>query len=189
MSVVHAHPDVGILGPVVFRRGWPNQIASAGLDYDTGTGRMRERRVVTSSAVIDVPAVSGCAMLVRRAVFDAVGPLPEDYFFGFEDIAFCQRAADAGFRVAVAGAARVFHDGAGSGDASADRLYYAARNHLRLGRETPARSIVHRAARQVAILSFNVAHVATSRDGSLPARLLAVAQGVFDHTRGRYGPR
>ncbi len=189
MSVMHAHPDIGILGPVVFRRGWANQIASAGLDYDIATGRMRERRAVGASAVIDVPAVSGCAMLVRRAVFDAVGPLPEDYFFGFEDIAFCYRATDAGFRVAIASAARVFHDGGASSDAAADRLYYAARNHLRLGRETPARSLAHRAARQLAILSFNVAHVATSRDGSLPARVLAVAEGVFDHARGRYGPR
>lgn len=189
MAVMHAHPDIGILGPVVFRRGWANQIASAGLDYDTATGRMRERRAVAESAVIDVPAVSGCAMLVRRAVFDAVGPLPEEYFFGFEDIAFCQRATAAGFRVAIASAARVFHDGGGSSDAAADRLYYAARNHLRLGRETPARSVAHRAARQLSILSFNVAHIATSRAGSLPARVVAVAEGVFDHARGRYGQR
>ena len=189
LGVMRARPEVGILGPVVGSRGWANQILSAGLDYDQSTGRMFERRVAPAGAVDEVPAVSGCAMLVRREVFETIGLLPEEYFFGFEDIAFCQRARDRGFLVAVAGTARVFHEGAGSSGNAADRLYYAARNHLHLGRETPARSLAHRIGRQLAIASFTVARIATSADGSLPERLVAVAEGFIDHARGRYGPR
>ena len=189
LAVMRAQPGIGILGPLVGSPGWSTQILSAGLDYDQFTGRMAERRVAPGAAVEEVAAVSGCAMLVRREVFEAIGPLPEEYFFGFEDIAYCQRARRRGFRVAIAGTARVFHEGAGSSGNASDRLYYAARNHLHLGSETPARSQAHRLGRQLAIASYNVARIATSSDGSLPERLAAVAEGFVDHARGRYGPR
>ena len=36
-----------------------------------------------------VDGVSGCLMLVKREVFEAIGLLDEDYFFSFEDLDFC----------------------------------------------------------------------------------------------------
>jgi GT2 family glycosyltransferase len=43
--------------------------------------------------------ISGAMMLVHRSVFDRIGLLPEEYFFGGEDREFCVRAARAGFRL------------------------------------------------------------------------------------------
>lgn len=45
--------------------------------------------------------VSGCAMMVRRKVFEQVGFFDEKYFLYFEDIDFCLRAKKAGFKVVV----------------------------------------------------------------------------------------
>ena len=53
-------------------------------------------------------------MLVRREVFEAVGLLDEDYFFGFEDLDFCLRARRAGFATVLAGRATVYHEGSQS---------------------------------------------------------------------------
>ena len=126
-------------------------------------------------------------MLVHRSVFDRIGVLPEEYFFSFEDIAFCQRARAEGFGVGLEPRATVFHEGSGTMGTSPRRLYYAARNHLRLGAQTPARSSWHRWRRQCAIAGYNLAHAVTARGGGLPARLAEVTRGIADHLRGRYG--
>ncbi len=83
----------------------------------------------------------------------------------------------------------MYHEGSGTIGRAADRLYYASRNHLRLGASLPARSPIHRAARQWAIAGYNVAHAVTSRDGRLVSRLAAVTRGVADHLTGRDGAR
>ena len=111
------------------------------------TGRMRQRE--DRSDAVASTAVSGCVMLVHRDVFDRIGLLPEEYFFSFEDIAFCQRARAAGFDVGLARDATAYHEGGATMGASPERLYYAARNHLRLGAQTPSRSSWHQPATTV----------------------------------------
>lgn len=57
----------------------------------------------------DVDWVSGAAMAIRREAWDAVGPMPEHYHFYAQDLAFCTRARDAGWRVRLVADARVVH--------------------------------------------------------------------------------
>ncbi|HEV7487987.1 MAG TPA: glycosyltransferase family 2 protein [Thermoanaerobaculia bacterium] len=57
----------------------------------------------------DVDWVSGAAMVFRREVWDAAGPLDECFRFYCQDIELCLRARDAGWRVAVIEEARVVH--------------------------------------------------------------------------------
>jgi GT2 family glycosyltransferase/glycosyltransferase involved in cell wall biosynthesis len=180
---------VGIAGPVVRNRTHPDRILSGGIDFDHRTGRMRARTALPDGRQRAPSAVSGCAMLVDRRVFDRIGLLSEPYFFGFEDIEFCERARAAGFDVAVVPESVAYHAGGATMGVSTDRLYYGARNHLRLAREIPARSALHGALRSLAIVSYSVAHALTARGASLPGRLWAVGHGVADHLRRRGGPR
>jgi len=55
--------------------------------------------------------VSGAAMAFRRAVWDAAGPLREDYLFYAQDVDFCARASDAGWEVRIVEEACVVHQG------------------------------------------------------------------------------
>ncbi len=178
---------VGIVAPIVRSRVWPDRVLSAGMDFSMQTGRMRNRERMPDGQWSDVAGVNGCAMLVRREVFEHVGLLPEEYFFSFEDLAFCQRARAAGFGVGVSHDAVVYHEGGGTMGASPRRLYFAARNHLRVANAAPARSAWHRVRRQWMVAGFNLVYALRARDGHLPARLSAVARGVGDHVRGRYG--
>ena len=185
MDAMRRQPRPGIVGPIVRSRVWPDRVLSAGIDYDVATGRMRNRLGVAHER--EVAAVSGCAMLVHRCVFEGIGLLPEEYFFSFEDIAFCQQARAAGFDVGLEPRATVYHEGSGTMGTSPRRLYYAARNHLRLGAQTPAHSAWHRLRRQYAIAGYNLAHAVGARGGVLPTRLAAVTRGIADHLRGRSG--
>jgi len=187
--------DAGIIGPAVLARSEPGQIASIGISYQPFTGRMRHRDVGARSAslrldhTVDVDAVSGCSMLIKREVIDAIGLFDEDYFFTFEDLDFCLRARRAGFRTILAGDARAYHEGSRSiGADSPARLYFAARNHLLLASRTDGSARVTAASfRSASILMLNLAHAALSRSGSLPARFAAVARGTRDYMAGKFG--
>lgn len=53
--------------------------------------------------------VSGCAMLIRKEVFDKIGFFDEDFFLYFEDVDFCLRAKAAGFKIVLVPKAIIFH--------------------------------------------------------------------------------
>jgi len=191
--VFHKEPRVGVAGPIVTMRSDPSSIESAGISYSPATGRMRHlghnaRQSDTPLAACrDVDAVSGCAMLVRREVFETVGLFAEEYFYGFEDLEFCLRAKAAGFRTVCAGDAVVKHEGGASiGRASPRRLYFAARNHLLLATRVGPQAWPIRFARATNIVGLNVAH-ALVQSGAIAPSLAAIGRGVRDHLKGRYG--
>jgi len=184
-----------IVSPVVLARTDPSHIASLGMSYDARTGRMKHKSVGSEIDSLEltreqkVDGVSGCAMLIDRAVFDAIGLLDEDYFFTFEDLDFCLRARRAGFETAVVGAARVHHEGSRSmGAGSPRRLYFATRNHLLMAaKNSPGASRVGKFCRAAFIVMLNVAHAAISPSGTVPARTRAVAEGLRDYVAGAVG--
>ena len=183
----------GIAGPVVLSRARPDRVASAGMTYDPGTGRMRhrhyeERADGSSRSNESVAGVSGCLMLVTRDVWESVGLLDEDYFFAFEDLDLCLRAGRAGFTTVVAGGAVAYHEGSRSiGANSPRRLYFASRNHLRLAGRTVSNTPIAGLARSAAIVAVNLAHAARTGGGSLPTRVSAVLRGARDYAVGRFG--
>ena len=194
-SMLNGRAGAGIAGPLVLQHDARTRVASAGIRYNERSGRMREiGSGVTLSARLSgtrtVDAVSGCLMMVKREVFEAVGLLDDRYFFGFEDLDFCLRARAAGFVTVCVGDAVAFHDGGRSiGRQSSRRWYFSARNHLLLAshRGTGER-LSTRALRLLWVAALNVAHALTAEAGSLAPRLSATFRGMRDHWRGRYGP-
>lgn len=66
--------------------------------------------VPSSNAPIETEFVSGCAMMISRAVVQEIGLLPEVYFPLYsEDAEYSYRVRDAGMKVVYAPAATVFH--------------------------------------------------------------------------------
>jgi GT2 family glycosyltransferase len=53
--------------------------------------------------------VTGAALMLRREVFEKIGGLPDDVFMYGEDLEYCARALQAGFRVAYVPTARARH--------------------------------------------------------------------------------
>ena len=183
-----------IAAPLILARTDPATVASAGIDYDTRTGRMRERHAGRSRVAVDVSpgsraAASGCVLLVTREAWERVGLLDERYFFGFEDIDLCLRAGVAGLRTQFEPRALAYHEGGGSlGPASPRRFYFAARNHLLLARDHHAGGFAASLTRPLLVVALNVAHALTSPGGSRAAKLGATLRGALDYARGRFGP-
>ena len=194
----HANPGTGIFAPVLLSREEPDRIASAGIRFSPATGRMRHVAAGQPISMLPpggsnpVDAVSGCVMLVRRDVFEKIGLLDEAFFFSFEDIEFCQRARRAGFDVRCVSDAIAYHEGGRSiGRLSPDRVYYAARNHLRLVGMTEDAAPPHKLRawlRGGLVVGLNTGYVMLSGETPRLRGLGALARGVWHHLNGRYGP-
>jgi GT2 family glycosyltransferase len=79
--------------------------------------------------------VSGACMAVRREVFDAAGPLDEEFFLYFEEVDYCVRARQLGWQCWYVPQARVVHfEGASTGIRTAGRrrpaYWYASRRRF-----------------------------------------------------------
>lgn len=75
-----------------------------------GTSALRD----TCRRSLDVEAVSGACMMVRREAFEAVEGFSPAFFMYGEDIDLCARVANAGWAVRHVGDAEVIHHGGGS---------------------------------------------------------------------------
>ena len=184
----------GIVAPLLLARSDPATVASAGIDYDQSTGRMRERHAGLRRTDVDGAsgprvAASGCVLLVSRAVWEHAGLLDERHFFGFEDIDLCLRAKAAGFTAWFEGGAVAYHEGGGTlSPQSPRRFYFAARNHLLLSRDHPGGGLVFRVLRPCLVVALNLAHALTAPGGARLARVAATLSGVVDYVSGRFGP-
>jgi GT2 family glycosyltransferase/glycosyltransferase involved in cell wall biosynthesis len=193
LDAAAANPRAGILAPLIVSRSEPGTIESAGVSFDETTGRMRvldagEAVTAAGGAPVEVPAVTGCVMLIRREVIERIGYLDDAYFYSFEDLDFCLRARAAGFSVWCVPRARAYHEGGHAiGRRSARRVYFATRNHLRLAARVDPRSR-RRALTAARVVGYNTAYVLTSPDAPLWSGLAAVLRGSWHHFVGRYGP-
>lgn len=68
------------------------------------------------SAILDVDWVQGSALMLRRAVYEQIGGLDESFVMYSEELDWCRRAKDAGWRVVYLGTAQIIHHGGKSSD-------------------------------------------------------------------------
>lgn len=120
LSTLEADPKISILGPQLhhgdgrlqnsvhaFPSAWTELVPLALLEWVLPRRYPSKRRPVAEP--IDVEAVQGAALFVRRSAIDEIGPLPEEYFFFLEETAWCWRARAAGHRVVFEPRAHVDH--------------------------------------------------------------------------------
>ena len=137
VAFMHREPTVGIVTPKIYVYDDPHRIWAMGGRIDRNTSRSRhihEGEVDEGQFRDPMPCgyATGCAMLIRGAVFEQIGLLDADYFYSYEDSDFSIRARDAGFGVYCVPEARIWHKGAASvqGLRSPSYRYYATRNRM-----------------------------------------------------------
>ncbi len=133
--------DYALLSPIIYYFDEPKTIWSAGDKQILGTlitsrkhtGKLNNPPL---PEFYPVDFLSGAALLVRRDVFGAVGKLDPTYVMYGEEIDFCWRARQAGFRLACITTAEIWH----KVSQSANRVkplarYLRIRNQIRFYRK------------------------------------------------------
>jgi GT2 family glycosyltransferase len=115
-----AHPDVGVVGPQLLNPdgtkqncihnypGFATELVPKGV-LETLLPRRFPSKRREHAGPIDVEAVLGACLFVRREVLEDVGLMPEDYFFFLEETDWCFRIRQAGWRIVHLPDARVIH--------------------------------------------------------------------------------
>ena len=138
LAAARERPDAGLLGGKIYRDRARRVLWSCGvrLGWGPNLGRLRGFDQIDDgrfdrAGIVD--SLTGCGLLVRRAVFERIGVLDEGYFAYVEDADFALRAREAGFRCVYEPAAVFEHPGGGStgGGYSAGRKYLTAHGAAR----------------------------------------------------------
>ncbi|MGC9468043.1 MAG: glycosyltransferase family 2 protein [Anaerolineae bacterium] len=135
------HPDVGLVGPQLLnsdgshqssRRRFPTPMVlfleSTWLEGLAPRSSLDRYYCLDRSPTErqEVDWVTGAAMMVRREVVDQVGPFDEGFFMYSEELDWCRRIRNAGWRIVYVPEAKVVHHGGKSSDqvAPARHIYF-----------------------------------------------------------------
>ena len=124
VQFLELHPEVGIAGssfenldgsswPIAFN--FPSILSEieGGLQFGLATCFLHRWVVPVEMSAVQqsIDWVPGASMMIRRAVFDAIGGFDENYFLYFEETDFCLRAKKTGFSTWYVPESRVMHIG------------------------------------------------------------------------------
>lgn len=117
------HPKVAIAGGKIFSKNNPTEVVSCGYMMNKWTGNIYPS---PNPNVIKEPDwIQGCAMLVRKSVFDQIGIFDDNFsFIYFEDFDFCLRAKKAGYKISYLPTAYFWHGQSKTMDKDLQRKYY-----------------------------------------------------------------
>ena len=192
VAALQARPDAGFACSKILLADRPDVLWYAGGTCDTPTGFMRhvgqgEPDRGQHDRVGDLAFACGCSLLVRRRTVEAIGPMPEEYFLYWEDVAWSAMARAAGWTIVFVPGSRVWHTVGASLAASATpgellRARYLMRNRILFHRRhrpdrlrgIVLRELVHTARRTLSRATFRAA--------------LADWRGLIDGLCGRTGP-
>ncbi len=188
-----ADSRIGILGPMVYHHDEPEIIQSAGgvltTDWRSMHTGQNEKDVGQFTAPRSVDWISGCAILVRRPVIEQVGSLDERFFYYWEETEWCLRAHKAGWSVIQVPAAKLWHKGVQRDYRPGPNVtYYNTRNRFLVFAKHGAPISVWLKATIESIRTL-VSWSIRPKWRPMHAHRDAMAQGLFDFLRRRWGPK
>lgn len=197
VQVAESDDKIGIIGSRICCYDRPDRIQSAGAHIGIKTGRVwypdyGKSITTTDGKAVDVDAVSGTAMMVKREVIEKVGMLDPTFFCYFEDTDWCIRARKTGYRVVIVPMSKIWHKGGAStgGGATPTSIYYSVRNHLLvMNKNYPISDPFHRLFRDLSIIDLSLAYVLLSSKVDRTERIRALWGGIKDFYLKRLGER
>jgi len=141
VSTLQEHPDAGMVGPRLLNADGTTQSSRRRIPTlpvlfleSTWLQGLAPRRQLARFYVEDVADdkvqlvdwLTGAAMLIRREVLDDVGGLDEGFFMYSEELDWCHRIGDAGWKIIYTPAAQIVHYGGKSSEqvAPARHIYF-----------------------------------------------------------------
>ena len=144
ISLAASEPSAGIVGSLVRDLEDRQMNVELGLDCDI-IGfplNMIDRQI--QKDVTSPFYVSGCAMMVKREVFQRIGLLDSSYFMFAEDLDFCWRARLAGYAVYATRSSIVYHKSGGTtpGGALRGRTHQTTQRRMYLSRRNTLKTLL-----------------------------------------------
>ena len=124
LAFMETHPDVGMCGPRILnedgseqrgcRRDEPTPLLALSTLFGKRHAGINKVDAPLPDRPIEVDAISGACMFVRREALDDVGLLDEGYFLHCEDLDWCKRFWQKGWKVMFLPDVTIMHSKGGS---------------------------------------------------------------------------
>jgi GT2 family glycosyltransferase len=141
VQIMENSADVGMLGPAIYYFDEPKKVWFAGARFDPHTCKVLPTRLDQigrreNLLPIESDYITGCALMIKKAVIEAIGLLDERFFLYWEDVDWGLRAQKAGFRNLIVPKAYIWHKISIStgGPDSPLKAYHKTRSNLFLAK-------------------------------------------------------
>jgi len=191
VQIAQADKTIGMVGSKILFHADPERLWYAGAVLDSDKPHrpyhlgLNEKDRGQYAAACDTGYITGCSLLARREMIEAVGVMDEELFLYFEDADWSARAKAAGWRLVYCPESLVYHKVSVStgGAASPTLLYYTSRNRLYfVKRNFPGKlmqALFYDLYEHV-LVSLKKGRLECAREG---------ARGIRDFMLGKAGPR
>jgi GT2 family glycosyltransferase len=196
VRVAEQDPRVGMLGPKILLHSRPEYLNCIGSTINLITGQPRlvglgEKDDGRFDDIREMDTLSGCSLLVRKEVVDAVGLLDERFFLFYEETDWILRAKRAGYRMLYVPGAKIWHKVSASvgGHQSPLMLYYMTRNNPLLMRQNVgalafARFLI---IYLCLVIPKKIINVLLLNKEKRYQKMTAILKGLRDYFSGRFG--
>lgn len=136
-SFMESHPEVGMAGSKVYFMDFPDRIWGYGGHIDFGSYVQKDhfKNATDGPGIPDVDMscdyVAACSLIARSDAIKKVGLMPDDNFIYWDDMEWGWRFCQAGYKVAVCGASKIWHKAGGRNAGNTFINYYMWRNRIR----------------------------------------------------------
>ena len=135
VKVMDEDPMAGIVGPKIFNLENPIELLTVGADLKPGCVIENPAMGMIDQGqwdnIAEVGYLWGCAVIVRKKVIEEVGMLDPDFFAYQEDVDWCYRIKNSGFKCLFVPKAKCWHPDTRTGRENSPLVtYYMSRNHL-----------------------------------------------------------
>lgn len=130
------HEDVGVAGSLVYYMDTPKRIWSFGgeINPERCVQVDHYRNYIDDGGIpdeMDCTWVPACSLMAKAEAVRKAGIMPEENFIYYDDIEWGYKISQAGYRVVVLGASKVWHKCTGPSSMTTFHNYYTWRNRIK----------------------------------------------------------
>lgn len=130
VSVAEAHPSIAIASPRILYFDEPERTWHLAARWHRRLP-MPVHVWWAETDIVEADFVSGCGMMLKRALLESAGGFNPSYFMYGEDVDLCLRAKAMGYRVVAVPGARMWHKvSTSAGKVPAAKRYWQTRNQI-----------------------------------------------------------
>ena len=137
-TILDQNPDVGMVSPKIIFYQQPNTLQYVGftpMNFFTARnkciGYMEQDNGQYDGLTGETGFIHGAAMMVRKTAIEKAGLMPENFFLYYEEMDWCQRVKEAGYKIWVQPKAKIYHkESISVGAKSALKEFFMNRNRI-----------------------------------------------------------
>ena len=101
--------STGICAPIIFKYYEPKEMWSSGGKLNIFTGTYSNIAIKVKEKQRETNFITGCCWLIKQEIFKKIGLLDDAFFLYSEDVDFCYRLKQAGYKLKIIPSSSIFH--------------------------------------------------------------------------------